>query len=57
MFTSKNFKETYCYWVEYIEDGVKCSDWWSQKCLDEELKNGEVKITSVIHRSELDDEE
>ena len=41
----KNF--TYRYFVEYIENGVQCSDTWSQKTLNEELNRNEVTITHI----------
>ena len=41
----KNF--TYRYFVEYIENGVQCSDTWSEKTLNEELNRNEVTITHI----------
>ena len=41
----KNF--TYRYFVEYIENGVQCSDIWSEKTLNEELNRNEVTITHI----------
>ena len=43
--TDKNF--TYRYFVEYIENGVKCSDTWSERTLNEELNRNEVTITHI----------
>lgn len=43
--TDKNF--TYRYFVEYIENGVQCSDTWSEKTLNEELNRNEVTITHI----------
>lgn len=41
----KNF--TYRYFVEYIENGVQCSDTWSERTLNEELNRNEVTITHI----------
>lgn len=41
----KNF--TCRYFVEYIENGVQCSDTWSEKTLNEELNRNEVIITHI----------
>ena len=41
----KNF--TYRYFVEYIDNGVQCSDTWSEKTLNEELNRNEVTITHI----------
>lgn len=35
------------YFVEYIDNGVECSDVWSQECLDHEMELGEVTITHI----------
>lgn len=43
--TDKNF--TYRYFVEYIENGVQCSDTWSERTLNEELNRNEVIITHI----------
>lgn len=43
--TDKNF--TYRYFVEYIENGVQCSDTWSERTLNEELNRNEVTITHI----------
>ena len=33
--------------VEYIENGVRCSDDWSERTLIDEIKKGEVEIISI----------
>ena len=43
--TDKNF--TYRYFVEYIENGVQCTDTWSERTLNEELNRNEVIITHI----------
>lgn len=43
--TDKNF--TYRYFVEYIENGIQCSDTWSERTLNEELNRNEVTITHI----------
>ena len=43
--TDKNF--TYRYFVEYIENGVQCSDTWNERTLNEELNRNEVTITHI----------
>ena len=43
--TDKNF--TYRYFVEYIENGVQCSDTWSERTLNEGLNRNEVTITHI----------
>lgn len=37
----------YPFFVEYIENGVLCSDTWSAETLNHELVTGEVKIVSI----------
>ena len=36
------------FFVEYIENGVKCSDSWSEKTLLDEIKRGEVEIVGIM---------
>ena len=43
--TDKNF--TYRYFVGYIENGIQCSDTWSERTLNEELNRNEVTITHI----------
>lgn len=37
----------YIYSVDYIENGVECSDTWSENTLNRELNSGEVTITHI----------
>lgn len=36
------------FFVEYIENGVKCSDSWNEKTLLDEIKRGEVEIVGIM---------
>lgn len=35
------------YFVEYINNGVECSEIWSERTLNEELVKHEVEITHI----------
>lgn len=37
----------YPFYVEYIEDGVECTDTWSEKTLNEELNRNDVIIKRI----------
>ena len=45
------YAKTFCYAVDYIENGIACHDTWSQRTLAEELRKNEVLIVRVEHRS------
>lgn len=38
----------YRFFVEYIEDGTKCSDIWTEWCLLHEIRKGEVEIIGIM---------
>lgn len=54
---TKEYRDRYCYAVEYIEGGIKCSDTWTPEVLAQELLAHEVQILRVEHRSLWDTED
>lgn len=55
-YCKEEFISLYCYGVEYIENGILCSDIWSKQTLIDELQKGEVQIISVLYKTEWGEE-
>lgn len=35
------------FFVEYIENGIRCSDHWTERTLLDEIRKGEVEIVGI----------